>query len=113
MYKSFKGRIVYVDLNFKRNIKLRIIQIYNPPRHQKLLSEEIYYKLKEYIVEGQNKLFQVIVMGDFNEHMNEYYDRLTSGLSIQNSKFNFLRLMHKYNLLNTVEQFNSPPFAMT
>ncbi len=21
--------------------------------------------------------------------------------------------MHKYNLLNTVEQFNSPPFAMT
>jgi len=52
------------------------------PRHQKLLIEEIYYKLKEYIIEGQNKLFQMIVMDDFNEHMNEYHDKLTSRLSI-------------------------------
>src|SRR6266511_2855467 len=112
-YNSFKGRLVYVDLNFKRNVKLRIIQLYNPPRHRKSLSEEIYYKLKSYIVEGQNKQFHVIVMGDFNEHMNEYHDRLTQGLSVQHSKFNFLRLMNKYNLLNTIEQFNSPPFTPT
>src|SRR3989337_2237081 len=112
-HKNFKGRLVYVDLNFKSNVKLRIIQIYNPPKHRKLLSEEIYYQLKNYIIEGQNKRFHVIVMGDFNEHMNEYHDRLTNGLSVQHSKFNFLRLMNRYNLLNTIEQFNSPPFNPT
>ena len=112
-WQEYKGRIIYVDLFFKQKNKVRLVQIYNPPRKHHQLSEEIFRKLEDIIIIAQKENFQIIIMGDFNENMNEFYTRKREGRSIRNYKFNFLRLMNKYNLLNTVELFNNPPFVNT
>ena len=112
-YKTFKDRIIYADLYFKRHTILRIIQVYNPTRIHKELRKEVYNRLKYYIEEGQNKNFQVIVMGDLNENMDDYYDRKAEGKSTLSYNFNLLRLLARSDLLNVQEQFHSTPFTYT
>jgi len=65
--KSYKGRIIYVDLFFKGKSRLRIIQFYNhADANHKEDNIELYKMLYEYITEANNMKFYIIIMGDFN-----------------------------------------------
>jgi len=65
--KSYKGRIIYVNLFFKGKTKIRIIQFYNyadlKHKNENLL---LYDELFKYILEAQKLQYYIIVMGDFN-----------------------------------------------
>src|SRR6266511_3922138 len=112
-WQEYKGRIVYADLYFKQKNKIRIVQLYNPPRKHHILSMDIFRKLENVIIDALKNNFQLMIMGDFNEDMNKFHSRKREGQSTKSYKFNYLRLMNKYNLSNAHELFHNAPFENT
>jgi len=74
--ERFKGRAIAVDLLFKKQKKVRIIQTYIPVIRKELKEERIQVQNK--IIEWINEMSQqqnafTVIMGDFNTNMREYY----------------------------------------
>ena len=95
---------------FKRNNKLRIIQLYNPPRKHKIINEEIYCKMEYLITTAQIKGFKLIIMKDFNENMNEYYKRKNRRPYNQKFKIQSTTTYVKVYSFKSYRTFQQSPF---
>ncbi|CAB4385445.1 unnamed protein product [Rhizophagus irregularis] len=77
---SFEGRIIFIDLAFKGNNKIRIIQYYGITTEltAKCKKEDKKYttKLIEIIKEGRANQLEILVMGDFNCDYEDYKQNL-------------------------------------
>ena len=72
--QGYKGRIIYADIYFKGNTKIRIIQVYLHANFtgNRIPIEETRTKLTEYIEDAQRRNFKLVVMGDFNVNPEKY-----------------------------------------
>ncbi|PKK60316.1 hypothetical protein RhiirC2_793510 [Rhizophagus irregularis] len=77
---DFKGRIIGLDLNFKGNLKIRIIQCYIPTTGAGLTEILIFHQeLKRLIDQAKHKNYEIVLMGDFNNHYDKYLERRIRG----------------------------------
>ncbi|PKK59072.1 hypothetical protein RhiirC2_795358 [Rhizophagus irregularis] len=104
---SFEGRIIFIDLAFKGNNKIRIIQYYGITTEltAKCKKEDKKYttKLIEIIKEGRANQLEILVMGDFNCDYEDYKQNLYMGKSINYKDMIFDKLENKYNLYDPVK----------
>ena len=91
-FHIFKGHLIALDLFFLRDL---IVQLYVPNR---LLHE------------ARSKQFKIIVMGDFNENMDDCLQLCLKGNTPNNYRVQFLNLMSSHKLYNTMEHFTSYPY---
>ena len=77
---SYEDRLVYIDLNMKGKIRMRIIQVYMPANPKDFsIRVKVNKEIRHLILEAENRDSKVILMGDFNadpkfthEHNNRY-----------------------------------------
>ncbi|CAG8745749.1 5783_t:CDS:2, partial [Rhizophagus irregularis] len=104
---SFEGRIIFIDLAFKGNNKIHIIQYYGITTEltAKCKKEDKKYttKLIEIIKEGRANQLEILVMGDFNCDYEDYKQNLYMGKSINYKDMIFDKLENKYNLYDPVK----------
>lgn len=77
---EFKGRIILLDMAFKGNLKLCLIQCYLPGKqHSDLIINEYHTEIKRLIGEAKNRKYEIILMGDFNLYYDTYLLRKNQG----------------------------------
>ena len=110
---NFKGRMITVDLFFKRFYRICIIHVYVPPTNQIQCQKELATKLRNRIKEGHDKNFKLIVLGNFNENMDAYINIHANEQSTNTYNYRFLNLMNHYNLINAQEHHTKAPYENT
>ena len=81
--KSYKGRVIHVDLYLRGNTKLRIIQVYIQAHiTDKVARYDIDKYIQQMIDQAQDKHFKVIVMGDFNSDPDVLENLLDNGSKV-------------------------------
>src|SRR5205823_12093769 len=72
--KSFKGRVIYVDLYMKGHTKLRIVQVYlyASPTHRSTETRALYKELETLVHNSTRDNFKLIIMGDFNLNYDKF-----------------------------------------
>ena len=111
--QTFKGRLISIDLFFKRFNRIRIILVYVPPTKRLDLKKELALELTKCIDDGCRKKFKLVVMGDFNENMDSFLDQKLQGRSANTHVHRFLNIMNRFQLHNSLEHHSSTPFAHT
>ena len=92
---TFKGRLIVADFYFKRFNRIRIIHVYVSSTKQMNWRKELAKELRIWVNEGYQKNIKIIVLGDFNENMDHFLDRKTSGKSTNSHIFCFLNLINQ------------------
>src|SRR5271154_372995 len=109
--KTYKGRIVEVDLWMKGNCKLRIIQTYLPASHDsenRILRKDIEDQLTLHINDARSNRMHIILMGDLNADQHDLNQAMLrndiddNGQNI-NWRFNFLHKLPTLNFYDVVE----------
>ncbi|GET63950.1 RNA-directed DNA polymerase from mobile element jockey-like isoform X1 [Rhizophagus irregularis DAOM 181602=DAOM 197198] len=72
-YQSHSSRILFVDLFFKGNVKLRIFVVYIPPTNDLVLRYEVIDQIISLISQTSSQNFHHAICGDFNMNLEKYY----------------------------------------
>src|ERR1700722_5636705 len=98
--KSWKDRILYIDLYLEGRIKIQVMVVYVPPTssQNRSLRKETIKEIKKIIKESQHNNFKLILMGDFNSNHTEYYNHLIKGRST--SRWELLEFMEHNTLVD-------------
>jgi hypothetical protein len=68
-----KGRVIFLDLYFSQQKKVRLIQVYiNANKKERSQIEALYDYIKNIIDEAKLKNMETIIMGDFNINYRKY-----------------------------------------
>lgn len=96
----YKGRIISMDLHFKSNRNVRIINIYlpakNTPEHKKLYLD-CFRHLENLLNDAKNKKYYIILLGDFNSS-----NELTSKSPAY--KKEIFNLLHLNNIVDSLKK---------
>jgi exonuclease III len=103
------GRIAYVDFEFRKKSKLRVIQFYGISAQNNMSLDEYHSKIKEShdeilsaIKEAKTNQSQVIIMGDFNLNFEKYTERKLKGLQLKLEHRLFHQFENKLNLFDPI-----------
>ena len=105
-HNSFEDRIVYVDLNMKGKIRIRIIQVYmpaNPANYKERV--KINKEIKRLILEAENKNSKIILMGDFNADPKFTYEH-TNRNSKSCQLYRYLEDMEFVDVIKACHEIN-------
>ena len=74
------GRVIFVDLFTKNHTKLRLIQVYVPPYNDTDPNKQTRIQIRQYLQdimsEASRLHMHVMIMGDFNDHMDKLQDAI-------------------------------------
>ncbi|CAG8623897.1 6526_t:CDS:2, partial [Diversispora eburnea] len=97
----FKGRAIRVDMVLPKKTTIRIIQIYLSSK--KCENEEVMGKIKNWIIQAQQKNYKLIVMGDFNvvsspniDRNNNSQSQIPENNSTAKSRIDAIRMSEKW-----------------
>jgi exonuclease III len=110
---TYKGRLIVVDFYFKRFNRIRLIHIYVLPTKQIQRKKELANELQKYLRDGYQRNFKLIVLGDFNENMDQFIEFKANGRSTNSHIFRFLNMLNHYRLFNSLETHLQAPYPMT
>jgi len=104
--EGYKGRLIYADLYFKGNTKLRIIQVY---LHSSLSYirrdiDDIHNILNRYVEDAQRHNFKIIVMGDFNRSPEKYHATYNATGHFH-WKYQILQDLENKDLIDTIDLY--------
>ena len=113
-HKSYAGRIQYLDLSFSKRKPIRLINIYLPPDSpdNKQQFIDTLEKLKELFIDSKSKSYQIILLGDFNVKIEEYYLKYGHLSSIPPNRFKVYDSIFKANLIDVQKHFYTQPGLM-
>jgi exonuclease III len=109
---SYRGRIIYLDLQMENKKKIRIIQFYGISKPTKTAYTQgelknLHKKLLSIIGEGKAHQFEIILMGDFNLRYESYEKQLKYKKKKISVYFKiFKKLEEKYLLGDMFKEFN-------
>ncbi|CAB4425399.1 unnamed protein product [Rhizophagus irregularis] len=110
---EYKGRIITLDFQFKGNLKIRIIQCYLPASSHAISVQNDYVnEIKRLIGEAKRKNYEIIMMGDLNNHYDSFLKRKQKGQQIRSKHriFEYLENISMFdttNLLFDISEANS------
>src|SRR6266496_1798937 len=96
-FETYTNRACFIDLFFRGNNRMRLIQVYLHASHIPQNRTEIiqlHNTIDHWIDEGNKGQFKVLVMGDFNLNTEKYY------------RDNLMTAKWKYQIMNTLHQNN-------
>src|SRR6266511_4557288 len=86
---SYKGRVLSLDFQFKGKKKLRIINIYIPPRHNSF-RQHIQTFVKTLINSSIDDNYELILLGDFNTNIDRFNTRLANNHGTSGNRYDIL-----------------------
>ena len=102
--KTYKGRVLTIDLLFRKQKSLRIITYYGlantRSQHDKEESVDIKNHVIKEIQEGKKFLSEVILLGDFNAHYDKYQQNIARGITQGFDTNIFEYIEKKYNMFD-------------
>ena len=105
--KGYKGRILTVDLQFRKKKRLRIIVYYGMANihsyEDKKLCTEIVNELIKCVQEGKMCGYEILLLGDFNANYEEYQKNKIKGVNDSYNRKIFYNLEEKYNLFDPIQ----------
>ncbi|CAB4404877.1 unnamed protein product [Rhizophagus irregularis] len=98
---EYKGRIITLDFQFKGNLKIRIIQCYLPASSHAISVQNDYVnEIKRLIDEAKRKNYEIIMMGDLNNHYDSFLKRKQKGQQIR-SKYRIFEYLENISMFDT------------
>jgi exonuclease III len=105
----YKGRIIYLDLMFKKKTKIRIIQFYGKPLSQIVINKRIIQEFQKEVTNlvktAKATNMEVILMGDFNTHYEKYTTNKSLGRRTAWQHKIFEKIEEKYNMFDPIQVF--------
>src|SRR5688572_17740724 len=102
-------RYIYIDLLFKGKLKLRVINVYLPSSNQqKELSIKIQNEIMHLLKESIEQHYHIIIMGDFNCDLDEYYNIIDRQKSVR-FKYRLVHYLHSHDFLDSHKKCNDNP----
>src|SRR3990170_2384434 len=106
--RSYESRIMTIDFQFKGNKKLRLMNIYIPPRHN-TFRQHIQNLAKSIVDDSIADNYDLIIMGDFNTNIDRFNHRVINNLSITGNRYDFLNHLSTHNFNDTSLKFDIHP----
>ncbi|CAB4384442.1 unnamed protein product [Rhizophagus irregularis] len=106
-HKDFKGRVMKVDFFHAWQYKLRVIQIYGYPGHDKKDITELWDHVIKLIKDAQQQHYKLIIMGDFNINYHKFLESQRKPNYKPSYKQKLLHfLIYSDNLVDTIPLYH-------
>src|SRR6266498_3104700 len=104
-FETYTNRACFVDLFFRGNNRMRLIQVYLHASHipqNRTEITQLHNTIDHWIDEGNKGQFKILVMGDFNLNTENYYrDNLTTA----KWKYQIMNTLHQNNFRDSISFF--------
>ncbi|GES99352.1 hypothetical protein GLOIN_2v1777499 [Rhizophagus clarus] len=97
------GRLIYLDLYFSQNKKLRLIQVYvNANKKERSQIENLYEEIEKTVDDVIKNHMEIIIMGDFNINYQKYLSAFVNNRWY----YSLFRMLEGKHCLDTLPLFN-------
>src|SRR6266498_5252721 len=105
--KSFKGRVIYVDLYMKGHTKLRIIQVYlyASLTHRSTETRALYKELETLVRNSTKDNFKLIFMGDFNLNYDKFH-QLQHSAGQSRWQYSIMEFLQSQTMIDVIDATN-------
>src|SRR6266542_3939810 len=104
-FETYTNRACFVDLFFRGNNRMRLIQVYLHASHipqNRTEITQLHNTIDHWIDEGNKGQFKVLVMGDFNLNTENYY---RENLTTAKWKYQIMNTLHQNNFRDSIPFF--------